>query len=82
MPIKSAISHQKQIVEKQDLKGQCSCFNHKISFNTKRLISTASEGNSFIMVIVDEFTHYVELNPAPHYSAYYAYTTLNEHWIA
>ena len=34
------------------------------------------------MVIVDAFTHYVALNPAPHCNAYYAYTTLYEIWIA
>ena len=34
------------------------------------------------MVIVDAFTHYVALNPKPHCNAYYAYTTLYEHWIA
>ena len=34
------------------------------------------------MVIVDAFTHYVALNPAPHCNAYYAYTTHYEHWIA
>ena len=34
------------------------------------------------MVIVDAFTHYVALNPVPHCNAYYAYTTLYEHWIA
>ena len=34
------------------------------------------------MVIVDAFTHYVTLNQVPHCNAYYAYTTLYEHWIA
>ena len=34
------------------------------------------------MVIVDDFTHYVPLNPVPHCNAYYAYTTLYEHCIA
>ena len=34
------------------------------------------------MVIVDAFTHYVALIPVPHCNAYYAYTTLYEHWIA
>ena len=34
------------------------------------------------MVNVDAFTHYVALNPVPHCNAYYAYTTLYEHWIA
>ena len=57
-------------------------FNHRISFDTKGPISPSSEGNSYIMVIVDAFTHYVALNPVPHCNAYYAYTTLYEHWIA
>ena len=34
------------------------------------------------MVIVDAFTQYVVLNPVPHCNAYYAFTTLYEHWIA
>ena len=53
-----------------------------MSFDTKGPISLSSEGNSYIMVIVDAFTHYVALNPVPHCNAYYAYTTLYEHWIA
>ena len=34
------------------------------------------------MVIFDAFKHYVALNPVTHCNAYYAYTTLYEHWIA
>ena len=34
------------------------------------------------MVIVDAFTLYIALNPVPQCNAYYAYTTLYEHWIA
>ena len=34
------------------------------------------------MVIFVAFTHYVAFNPVPHGNAYYAYTTLYEHWIA
>ena len=34
------------------------------------------------MVNVDACTDYVEFNPVPHCNAYYAYTTLYEHWIA
>ena len=34
------------------------------------------------MVIVGVFTHYVALKPVPHCKAYYAYTTLYEHWKA
>ena len=74
--------NQKQIAQKQDFKGQTLYFNHRISFDTKGPISPSSEGNSYIMVIVDAFTHYVALNPVPHCNAYYAYTTHYEHWIA
>ena len=74
--------NQKQIAQKQDFKGQSLYFNHRISFDTKGPISPSSEGNSYIMVVVDAFTHYVALNPVPHCNAYYAYTTLYEHWIA
>ena len=34
------------------------------------------------MVKIDAFTHYVALNPVPHYNAYHAYGTLYEHWVA
>ena len=34
------------------------------------------------MVNVEEFTHYVAVNPVPHCNACYAYTTLYKHWIA
>ena len=74
--------NQKQIAQKQDFKGQRLYFNHRISFDTKGPISPSSEGNSYIMVIVDAFMHYVALNPVPHCNAYYAYPTLYEHWIA
>ena len=74
--------NQKQIAQKQDFKGQSLYFNHRISFDTKGPLTPSSEGNCYIMVIVDAFTHYVALNPVPHCNAYYAYTTLYEHWIA
>ena len=34
------------------------------------------------IVLVDAFTHYAALNPVPLCNAYYAYTSLSEHWIA
>ena len=68
--------NQKQIAEKRDFKAQNSYFNHRISFDTKGPISPSSEGNSFIIVTVDAFTHFVALNPVPPCNAYYAYTTL------
>ena len=64
--------NQKQIAQKQDFKRQNLYFNDRISFDTKGPISPSSEGNSYIMVIVDAFTHYVALNPVPHCNAYYA----------
>ena len=74
--------NQKQLAQKQDCKGQSSCFNHRISFDTKGPISSSSDGNTYIIVIVDAFTHYVALNPVPHCNAYYAYTTLHEYCVA
>ena len=65
--------NQKQFAEKQDFKEQSFYFNHRISFDTKGPISPTSEGNSYIMVIVDAFTHYVALNPVTHCNVYYAY---------
>ena len=82
MSIEQTYPNQKQLAQKQDFKGKNLYFNHRISFDTKGPISPSSEGNSYIIVIADAFTHYVALNPVPHCNAYYAYTTLNEHWIA
>ena len=80
--LKKLYPNQKEIAEKQDFKGQSLYFSHRISFDTKGPISPSSEGNSYIMVIVDAFTHYVALNPLAHCNAYYAYTTLWKQWIA
>ena len=80
--LKKVYPNQKPIAEKQDFKGQILYSNHRISFDTKGPISLSSEGNSNIMVIVDVFKQYVALNPVPHCNAYYAYTTLYEHWIS
>ena len=74
--------NQKQIAEKHHFEGHSLYFNHRIAFDTKGPISPSSEANSYIMVIVDAFTHYVALNPVPHCNAYYAYTTHYELWIA
>ena len=49
--------NQKQLATKQDFKGQSLYFDHRISFDTKGPISPSSEGNSYIMVIDDAFTH-------------------------
>ena len=82
MSFKKPYPNQKQISPKQDFKGQSLYFNHRISFDTKGPISPSSEENSYIMAIIDAFTHYVALNPVPHCNAYYAYTMIYEYWIA
>ena len=73
---KIPFSQQKKPAEKQDFKEQSLCFNHRISFDTKGSISPSSERNSYIMVIVDVFTHYVALNSATLCNDYSAYITL------
>ena len=80
--LKKPYPNQKQIAEKHDFKAHNLYFNHRISFDTKGPISPSSEGNSYKLVKVDAFTHYVALNPVPHCKSYYAYTTLYEHWMA
>ena len=67
------------IAKKQDFKAQSSYFNHRSSFDTKGPISPYSEGNSYVMVIVDAFTHYVALNTVPHCNAFHAFSPLYEH---
>ena len=56
-------------------------FNHRISMDTKDSISTSSDGNSYVYVIVDAFTHYVVLYPSPKHDATKALTVLFDHWI-
>ena len=56
-------------------------FNHRISMDTKGSISPSSDGNSFVYVIVDAFTHYVVLHPSPKNDATDANTVLFDHWI-
>ena len=52
-------------------------FIHRISTDTKGPISPSSDGNSYVYVIVDAFTHYVLL----HSSSTNALTVLFDHWI-
>ena len=66
MSIEQTLSKPKTNSTKQDFKGQNLYFNHRISLDTKGPISPFSEGNSYNMVIVDAFTHYVALNPVLH----------------
>ena len=56
-------------------------FNHRFSMDTKSSISSSSDGNSYVFVIVDAFTHYVVLEPSSKNDATHALTVLFDHWI-
>ena len=55
--------------------------NEMIMIDTKGPIHTTSEGNNYIFVIVDAFSHYVTKMCAPKNNAHYAFTALFEHWF-
>ena len=48
---------------------------------TKGPISSCSDGNSYVYVIVDAITHYVVLHPSPKTDATNALIVLFDHWI-
>ena len=52
-----------------------------IMIDTKGPIHPTSEGNNYIFVIVDAFSHYVTIMCAPKKNAHYAFTALFEHWF-
>ena len=56
-------------------------FNEMIMIDTKGPINTTSEGNNYIFVIVDAFSHYVTIMCAPKNNAQYAFTALFHYWI-
>ena len=56
-------------------------YNEMIMIDTKRPIYPTSEGNNYIFVIVDAFSHYVTIMCAPKNNAHYAFTALFEHWF-
>ena len=56
-------------------------FNEMILIYTKGPINPTSEGNNYIFVIVDAFSHYVTIMRTPKNNAYYAYAALLEHWF-
>ena len=56
-------------------------FNKMIMIDTKRPIKPTSEGNNYIFVIVDAFSHYATIMCAPKNNAQYAFTALFEYWL-
>ena len=56
-------------------------FNYGILMDTKGPISPSWDGNSYVYVIVDAFTHYVVLHPSSKNDAKIALTVLFDHWI-
>ena len=67
--------------KKEQLAPTKSYFNEMIMIDTKGPIHPSSEGNNFIFVIVDAFSHYVTIMCAPKNNAHYAFTALFEHWF-
>ena len=55
--------------------------NEIIMIDTKGPINPTSEGNNYVFVIVDAFSHYVTIMCAPKNNAQYAFTALFEHWF-
>ena len=56
-------------------------FNNRISMDTKGPISPSSDGNSYVFVVVDAFTHYVVIHTSPKNDAAHALTVFFDHWI-
>ena len=56
-------------------------FNELIMIITNGPIKQSSDGQYFIFVIIDAFSHYVSLMGATKNSTYYSYTALFEHWL-
>ena len=56
-------------------------FNYRVSIDTKGPINPSSNGNHYIFVMVDAFSNYVVVVPAPRINAKYAINTLVNHWI-
>ena len=56
-------------------------FNEMIMNDTKGPINPTSEGNNYIFVIFDAFSHYVTIMCAPKNNAQYAVRALFEHWF-
>ena len=57
-------------------------FNHSLSMDTISRISTSSNGNSYVYVIVDAFTHFLVLQPSNKNDANKALNDLFDRWIA
>ena len=56
-------------------------FNEMIMIDTKGHNHPKSEGNNYIFVIADAFSHYVTIICAPKKNAQNAFTALFEHWF-
>ena len=71
---------QKQISENQEFKAKV-CILIIESRLTQKNHYHPSEGDSYLMLIVDALTHYVALIPVLHCNTYYTYETLYKHLI-
>ena len=65
----------------QTFSENASCFNYRISMDTKGPVNSPSNQNSYIHVIVDAFTHFVVTVPTKLNNAQNAVNSLLHHWI-
>ena len=56
-------------------------FNYRISMDTKGPINPTSNGNQYIYVIIDAFSHYIVTVPTPTNNSRNAINALLSHWI-
>ena len=66
----------------QNFSENASCFNYRISMDTKGPINPPSKQNSYIHVIVDAFSHFVVTIPVKQNNAKNADNSLLHHRIA
>ena len=66
----------------QTFSEKASCFNYRVSMDTKGPINPPSKQNSYIHVIVDAFSHFVETVPIKQNNAQNAVNSLLHHWIS
>ena len=81
MPNKQSICEYENKKQTRTTSTNKTYFNEMIMIDTKGPIHPTSEGNNYIFVLVDAFSHYVTIMCAPKNNAHYAFTALFEHWF-
>ena len=79
MPNKESICKPKNKKQARTTCTHKTYFKELIMIDTKGPIHPTSEGNNYIFVLVDAFSHCVTIMCAPKSNAHYAFTALFEH---